>query len=122
MRMKVTAAVGSAAAVLDSPAGEVLRGAAEGLMAGARMFPKTLALDLAVHAVGVTSPEGTFLRSGAALQHSSSHAGRSPGACMQNPGGFILAFARAFRMCQRTFVTDLHRTATKDAANSTSLI
>ncbi len=81
MRMKVTAAVGSVAAVLDSPGGEVLRGAAEGVTAGATMYPKTLGLDLAVHAVGVTSPEGTFLRSGAQLQHPASSAHhRAPGA------------------------------------------
>jgi hypothetical protein len=72
IRMKVTASVGSAAVVLDSEAGEVLRAAMENLTAGAQKYPKTLAMDLELHAVGITSPEGTFLRSGAQLMHSSS--------------------------------------------------
>lgn len=79
MRLKVSAAVGSAAVVLDSEAGEVLRAAMEGLNAGARKYPKTLAADLELHAVGITSPEGTFLRSGAQLTHTSSHAAREHG-------------------------------------------
>lgn len=81
MRMKVTAAIGSAAVVLDSAAGEALRAAMEGLTAGARVYPKTMAADLAVHAVGVTSPEGTFLRSGAQLMHTTSRAARQHGGC-----------------------------------------
>jgi hypothetical protein len=80
VRMKVSASIDSAAVVLDSEAGEVLRAAMENLVAGGHMYPKTLALDLELHAVGVTSPEGTFLRSGAQLMHSSSLATSHHGA------------------------------------------
>jgi hypothetical protein len=78
--MKVTASIDSAAVVLDSETGEVLRAAMENLVAGAQMYPKTIALDLELHAVGITSPEGTFLHSGAQLMHSSSLATRKHGA------------------------------------------
>lgn len=78
--MKVSASIDSAAVVLDSETGEVLRAAMENLVAGGHMYPKTLALDLELHAVGITSPEGTFLRSGAQLMHSSSLATRHHGA------------------------------------------
>jgi hypothetical protein len=79
VRMKVTASIDSAAVVLDSAAGEVLRAAMENLTAGAQKYPKALALDLELRAVGITSPEGTFLRSGAQLMHSSSLAAREHG-------------------------------------------
>lgn len=42
MRLKASATVGSAAVVLDSATGEVLRGALEGLTAAATMFPKVI--------------------------------------------------------------------------------
>ncbi len=42
MRLKLSAAVGSSAVVLDTSTGEVLRAALEGLTAGATMFPKVL--------------------------------------------------------------------------------
>ena len=51
VQLKVSATVGSAAVVLDSDAGEVLRAAMEGLTGGIRSYPVTKALDLSVRAV-----------------------------------------------------------------------
>ena len=34
-----------------------------------RGVPQTVAVDLAVHAVGITHPDGTFLRAGAPMRH-----------------------------------------------------
>ena len=63
---KINLRVGSASALLQGPDGStVLRGSLEGISAAADMFPVTRRVELSVTAMGVESPEGMFLQTGA---------------------------------------------------------
>jgi hypothetical protein len=63
---QITVRVGSASAVLfDIDGGTVLRGSLEGISAAADFFPMTRRVQLGVTAMGVESPEGVFLQTGA---------------------------------------------------------
>ena len=52
--------------------GQVLRAAMEGVEADAQMYPQTVHVDLGVAAMGVVTPEGQLIRTGARLRHSPS--------------------------------------------------
>ncbi|KAL4527774.1 hypothetical protein Ndes2437A_g02912 [Nannochloris sp. 'desiccata'] len=63
---QITVRVGSASAVLYGiDGGTVLRGSLEGISAAAAFFPVTHRIQLGVTAMGVESPEGVFLQTGA---------------------------------------------------------
>ena len=63
---QITVRVGSASAVLFGiDGGTVLRGSLEGISAAADFFPVTRRIQLGVTAMGVESPEGVFLQTGA---------------------------------------------------------
>ena len=52
--------------------GQVLRAAMEGVETDAQMYPQTIHVDLGVAAMGVVTPEGQLIRTGAHLRHSPS--------------------------------------------------
>lgn len=63
---QITVRVGSASAVLyGTDGGTVLKGSLEGISAGTDFFPVTQRIQLGVTAMGVESPEGVFLQTGA---------------------------------------------------------
>lgn len=64
LRTKVNVAIESGALVLVSGRVEVLRASLELLSATARLYPVTGALDATISSVSVTTPEGSFLRTG----------------------------------------------------------
>jgi len=68
LRLLASVAVDSAAVVLDNGDTEVLRGALGGVDLTARMYPETMAVSVNVAATAITSPEGTFLRTGTRME------------------------------------------------------
>ncbi len=54
--------------VLDTGDTEVLRGALGGVDLTARMYPETMAVSVNVAATAITTPEGTFLRTGTRME------------------------------------------------------
>ena len=68
LRLLASVAVDSAAVVLDNGDTEVLRGALGGVDLTARMYPETMAVSVNVGATAITTPEGTFLRTGTRME------------------------------------------------------
>ncbi|KAL4443584.1 hypothetical protein ABPG75_011321 [Micractinium tetrahymenae] len=66
---RISARVGSASALLVAADDtRVLRGGLEGIQLVLSKYPETLQVELGVTAMGVESPEGTFIQTGAQLQ------------------------------------------------------
>ena len=68
LRLLASVAFESAAIVLDNGDTEVLRGALGGVDLTARMYPDTVSLSVGVAATAITTPEGTFLRTGTRME------------------------------------------------------
>ena len=58
--------------MLDNGDTEVLRGALGGVDLTARMYPDTMAVTVGVAATAITTPEGTFLRTGTRMERQGS--------------------------------------------------
>ena len=73
LQMEVRLKVAAGSAVLEGEDGtKVVRAGMEGLWLTAQKFPVTLGVTLSLDGVGVSSPEGTVVQTGAQLQHSAS--------------------------------------------------
>ncbi|KAL4858517.1 Vacuolar protein sorting-associated protein 13C [Chlorella vulgaris] len=99
MLTRVGARVGSASALLvGADDTQVLRGGLEGIHLTLAKYPETVQIDLGVAAMGVESPEGTFLRTGAQMHRLRSDTDLSDeleaGANSKNQRALVIAFVQ----------------------------